>query len=108
MAAFGAEAWVSALFFRDAVKAVVAKDGVNGLTRANWLTAARAIHSFNADGMIGPEDVGGQGVQALLRPAAGQGRQVRPGVSEEARNLRLQGVERRHREGEPGGLVSGP
>ena len=39
-AAFGAEAWVSALFFRDAVKAVVA-NGVNGLTRANWLTAAR-------------------------------------------------------------------
>ena len=60
VAAFGAEAWVSALFFRDAVKAVVAKDGVNGLTRANWLTAARGIHSFNADGMIGPEDVGGK------------------------------------------------
>ena len=57
---FGAEAWVSALFFRDAVKAVVAKDGVNGLTRENWLTAARSIHSFNADGMIGPEDVGGK------------------------------------------------
>ena len=60
VAAFGAEAWVAALFFRDAVKAVVAKDGINGLTRANFLTAARSIHKFNADGMIGPEDVGGK------------------------------------------------
>jgi ABC-type branched-subunit amino acid transport system substrate-binding protein len=60
VAAFGAEAWVSAIFFRDAVKAVVAKSGVNGLTRENWLAAARSIHNFTADGMVGPEDVGGK------------------------------------------------
>ena len=89
-AGFGAEAWVSALFFRDAVKAVVAKDGVNGLTRENWLTAARSIHSFNADGMIGPEDVGGKvfgGCFDLLQVKGGKFVRVYP---EEARNLRLQ------------------
>jgi len=58
VAAFGADAWLAAVFFRDAVKATVAKDGVNGLTRANFLTAARSIHKFTGDGMIGPEDVG--------------------------------------------------
>jgi ABC-type branched-subunit amino acid transport system substrate-binding protein len=59
-AAFGADAWLAALFFRDAVKAVVAKNGVNGLTRANFLTAAKGIHNFTGDGMVGPEDVGGK------------------------------------------------
>jgi hypothetical protein len=59
-AAFGADAWLAALFFRDAVKATVAAKGVNGLTRANFLAAAKGIHKFTGDGMIGPEDVGGK------------------------------------------------
>ncbi|HZP30891.1 MAG TPA: ABC transporter substrate-binding protein [Acidimicrobiia bacterium] len=57
---FGVEAWVPALFFRDAVKQVVASKGVNGLTRANFIAAARTIHRFTADGIIGPLDVGGK------------------------------------------------
>ena len=56
----GEQAWAGALFFRDAVNAVVKKDGVNGLTRANFLTAARSIHSFDADGMIGTSDIAGK------------------------------------------------
>jgi hypothetical protein len=55
---FGIEAWVPALFFRDAVKQVVASKGVNGLTRANFIAAARSIHKFNADGIIGNQDIG--------------------------------------------------
>jgi hypothetical protein len=53
----GEQAWAAALFFRDAVNAVVKQDGVNGLTRANWLAAAKDIHSFDADGMLATSDI---------------------------------------------------
>lgn len=56
---FGLQAWAAALFFQDVVQKIVAADGVNGLTRANFLTTARNEHNFDAQGMIGPEDVGG-------------------------------------------------
>ncbi len=53
----GEEAWAAALFFRDAVNKVVKQGGVNSLTRANFLTAAGTLHSFDADGMIGTSDI---------------------------------------------------
>jgi hypothetical protein len=53
----GEQAWAGALFFRDAVNQVVKHGGVNALTRANLLTEARTLHSFNADGMIGTSDI---------------------------------------------------
>jgi hypothetical protein len=53
----GEQAWAAALFFRDAVNATVKANGVNGLTRANWLTAAKDIHSFDADGMLAKSDI---------------------------------------------------
>jgi len=53
----GEEAWGAALFFRDAVNAVVKAGGVNALTRANFLTQARKIHAFNADGMLPTSDI---------------------------------------------------
>lgn len=56
--AFGAEAFMAGLFFRDVVTAMVRSDGINALTRASFVTAARAVHAFAADGMIGPTDVG--------------------------------------------------
>jgi Periplasmic binding protein len=56
----GEQAWAAALFFRDAVNKVVKSDGVNGLTRANFLTAARSMHSFNADGLLGTSDIAGK------------------------------------------------
>jgi ABC-type branched-subunit amino acid transport system substrate-binding protein len=59
---FGAYSWVAAIAFRDAVNAIVKKDGVNGLTRANLLAALHDIHTFNADGMFGTIDLAGRGV----------------------------------------------
>ena len=53
----GEEAWGAALFFRDAVNAVVKAGGVNTLTRANFLTQAKKIHAFNADGMLPTSDI---------------------------------------------------
>jgi hypothetical protein len=53
----GEQAWAAALFFRDAVNAVVKSGGVNALTRANFLTEARKIHSFDADGMLATSDI---------------------------------------------------
>jgi Periplasmic binding protein len=53
----GEQAWAAALFFRDAVNAVVKSGDVNALTRANFLAAARKIHSFNADGMLATSDI---------------------------------------------------
>jgi ABC-type branched-subunit amino acid transport system substrate-binding protein len=57
---FGAEAWAAGLFFRDVVNNIVKADGDNGLTRARFVEEAAKIHDFNADGMLGPTDVGGQ------------------------------------------------
>jgi hypothetical protein len=56
---FGLQAWAAALFFQTVVQKIVAVDGVNGLTRANFLATAKTEHDFTADGMIGPTDVGG-------------------------------------------------
>lgn len=53
----GELAWSAALFFRDAVNATVETGGVNALTRANWLAAAKDIHSFDADGMLARSDI---------------------------------------------------
>jgi hypothetical protein len=41
------------LAFADAVNAVVKSDGVNGLTRANLITAIKGLTDFDAGGMIG-------------------------------------------------------
>jgi hypothetical protein len=56
----GEQAWAAALFFRDAVNAAVKQGGVNSLTRASLLAAAKGIKSFDADGMIGPSDIPGK------------------------------------------------
>ena len=80
-ASFGVEAWVPSLFFRDAVKQVVASKGVNGLTRANFIEAARSIHKFNADGLIGTQDTGGKAFGtcfALLQVKGGKFVRVYP------------------------------
>ena len=55
---FGAQAWASAIYFRDAVDAEVKADGDNGVTRAAVLAAADGINGFTADGMIAKTDVG--------------------------------------------------
>jgi hypothetical protein len=57
---FGIQAFAAGLFFTDLVNKVVAKSGVNGLTRKAILAEAPTVHDFNAGGMIGATDVGGR------------------------------------------------
>jgi hypothetical protein len=46
--------WTATLAFAQAVNAVAKQQGVNGLTRANFLkTGIDALTSFNAGGMVG-------------------------------------------------------
>jgi hypothetical protein len=55
---FAVYGWTATLAFKQAVEAIVKKDGVNGLTRANLLsTGVDGLTSFNAGGMIGTVDI---------------------------------------------------
>jgi len=56
----GAAAWAAGILVRDAVRNIVARDGVNGITRGALLDAIRGIHDFDADGMFGRIDIGGK------------------------------------------------
>jgi ABC-type branched-subunit amino acid transport system substrate-binding protein len=55
---FAVWGWVSTLLFQQAANQVVKDQGVNGLTRANLLTALKDTHSFDAGGMWGKMDPG--------------------------------------------------
>jgi ABC-type branched-subunit amino acid transport system substrate-binding protein len=55
---FGIDAFAAGLLFTDIVNKVVAKSGVNGITRNTILDAAATEHAFNAGGMIGTTDIG--------------------------------------------------
>jgi ABC-type branched-subunit amino acid transport system substrate-binding protein len=55
---FAVWGWVSAMLFKQAAESVVKTQGVNGLTRANLLTALKDTHSFDAGGMWGTMDPG--------------------------------------------------
>jgi hypothetical protein len=55
---FAVYGWTATLAFKQAVEAIVKKDGVNGLTRANLLsTGIDGLTNFNAGGMIGNVDI---------------------------------------------------
>jgi len=55
---FAVYGWTATLAFKQAVDAIVKKDGVNGLTRSNFLsTGIDGLTSFNAGGMIGTVDI---------------------------------------------------
>ncbi len=56
---FGAQAWTAALFFQEVIQRLTAANGVNGITRANFLATAKTVHDFTAQGMVGKVDVGG-------------------------------------------------
>jgi hypothetical protein len=76
--AFGAQAWVAGEIFAAAVKAVVAKDGPNGLTRQAVLDAVADIHDFDAGGFISPSDIGGRvGSKCLIGMQVQDGKFVR-------------------------------
>jgi ABC-type branched-subunit amino acid transport system substrate-binding protein len=55
---FASWGFTSGLLFEQAAKAVVQKDGKDGLTRANLLAELANIHDFNAEGMVGTTDIG--------------------------------------------------
>lgn len=50
---FSAYSFTATLAFADAVNAIVKKDGVNGLTRTNLITAIKGLTDFDAGGMLG-------------------------------------------------------
>jgi Periplasmic binding protein len=54
---FAVYGWVAGLVFAEAVKAAVAKDGVNGLTRRTLVGGIKTLHTFNAGGMVATVDV---------------------------------------------------
>ncbi len=56
--AFSVQGWLSTILFRDVVNAVVEAHGEDGLTRERFLEEIAKIHDFDADGLIGPTDIG--------------------------------------------------
>ena len=50
---FGAQAWMAAVLFQDAVNDIVDADGPNAITRASLLKALSSITSFDANGWMG-------------------------------------------------------
>ena len=55
---FSVFGWTATLAFAQAVNDAVKKVGVNGLTRANLLTALKGLTSFNAGGMFRTVNIG--------------------------------------------------
>jgi ABC-type branched-subunit amino acid transport system substrate-binding protein len=55
---FASWGFTSGLLFEQAAKAVVEKDGKDGLTRANLLAELANIHDFDAAGMVATTDIG--------------------------------------------------
>jgi hypothetical protein len=55
--AFAVYGWSATLAFADAVKAAVAKHGINGITRATLLEGIQTLTKFDAGGMLGTVDV---------------------------------------------------
>jgi hypothetical protein len=53
---FGAQAWMAALLFQEAVNDIVESDGPNAVTRASLIEALNGIDSFDAGGWMGPKD----------------------------------------------------
>ena len=51
---FGAQGWMAAVLFQQAVDKIVSTDGPNAITRASVLAALSGITSFDANGWMGP------------------------------------------------------
>jgi ABC-type branched-subunit amino acid transport system substrate-binding protein len=60
LSGFASWGFTAGLLFQQAAKAVVAKSGNNGLTRATLLAELKNIHDFNGSGMVATTDVGGR------------------------------------------------
>jgi Periplasmic binding protein len=55
---FGIQAYASGLLVGEAIKKIVAANGVNSITRKALFDELAKIHDFNAGGMIGTTDIG--------------------------------------------------
>jgi hypothetical protein len=53
---FGAQAWMAAVLFKEAVDKIVETDGPNAITRAKMLEVLNGIDSFDANGWMGAKD----------------------------------------------------
>lgn len=53
-------AWSAGVALQQAINAAVKQGGVNAVTRKNIFTQLNAIHSFNADGLLGTIDLAGR------------------------------------------------
>jgi ABC-type branched-subunit amino acid transport system substrate-binding protein len=53
---FGAQAWMAAVMFQDAIDDVVEAHGPNGITRANLLDALSKMTTFDAHGWMGAKN----------------------------------------------------
>ena len=98
---FAAYSYAAVLAFADAVNAVVKSDGVNGLTRASLITAIKGLTDFDAGGMLGKRSFKDGKITPCFMIVAVQERQVGAPVPDEEGHVRLQGVERHLRQGEP-------
>jgi ABC-type branched-subunit amino acid transport system substrate-binding protein len=54
---FGELAWVAAILFHETIDRIVARDGVNGITRARFLQELSTTKDFDARGMLGSTDI---------------------------------------------------
>jgi hypothetical protein len=53
---FGAQAWMAAVLFQQAVDQIVEDEGPNAITRAKMLEVLNSIDEFDANGWMGPKD----------------------------------------------------
>jgi hypothetical protein len=77
---FGAQAWMAAVLFQDAVNKIVDTDGPNAITRAKLLEVLNGIDSFDANGWMGAKDPKGgfSDCQVVLKMGAGGFERVEP------------------------------
>jgi hypothetical protein len=76
---FGANSWQAGMAFKEAVDRVVAKDGVNGLTRAALLAELEDFGDFDAGGWLGTKTLRGiSPCYVLLQVQGGEYVRVHP------------------------------
>jgi hypothetical protein len=57
---FGLQAFAAGMLLQQAVDAIVAKSGPNGVTRSAILAEIATVHAFTAGGMLVPTDIAGK------------------------------------------------
>ena len=99
---FGAQAWMAAVLFQQAVDEIVETDGPNAITRASLLEALNGIDSFDANGWMGAKDPKGgfSDCMVIMQMGADGFERIQPA---EIGHARLQPVVPHHGHPRPGG-----